>query len=47
MVILDNATRWNSTYNSLHRGLKLRRRLDLFSYQYIDDLGKDYLANND
>lgn len=33
MVIQDNSTRWNSTYHSLHRGLKLKRRLRL----YIDD----------
>ena len=38
MVIQDNSTWWNSTYYSLHRGLKLKRRLRI----YIDDNRADF-----
>jgi hypothetical protein len=47
MVILDNSTRWNSIYHSLHRGLKLRSRLTLFCIEYKEELGKDFLSEDD
>jgi hypothetical protein len=43
MVILDNSTRWNSTYLSLHRALHLRPRIDLFCYEYREYLQEDSL----
>ena len=30
MVISDNATRWNSAYHMIDRGLKLRNRIDIY-----------------
>jgi hypothetical protein len=47
MVILDNSTRWNSTYNSIKRGLKLKSRIQLFSHDYKDEIGKDFLSDDD
>ena len=45
MAKLDNSTRWNSTYLSLERALKLRSRIRAFCYEedYAHDLGKDTL----
>jgi hypothetical protein len=47
MVSLDNATRWNSTYLSLKRALRCRKRLEHFSVDFRKDLGKDYLEQDD
>jgi hypothetical protein len=47
MVILDNSTRWNSTYNSIKRGLKLKSRIQLFCITHKDEIGKDFLADDD
>ena len=33
MVKSDNATRWNSAYEMVNRGIKLQRRIDLFCYE--------------
>ena len=43
-VICDNNTRWNSTYLSLQRALKLRERIELFCFQYKADLKHDTLT---
>ena len=43
-VICDNNTRWNSTYLSLQRAIKLRERLELFCFQYKVDLKHDTLT---
>ena len=34
MVILDNNTRWNSTYYSIEAALKLRKRIEGFYYDW-------------
>jgi hypothetical protein len=47
MVISDNKTRWNSTYISIQRALKLMVKIQVFSIQFKDDLGLDFLLPND
>jgi hypothetical protein len=47
MVILDNSTRWNSTYNSIKRGLKLKSRIQLFCHDYREEISKDFLSDDD
>jgi hypothetical protein len=47
MVILDNSTRWNSTYLSLHRALSLRKRIEHFCLDYHEELRKDVLTDNE
>jgi hypothetical protein len=47
MVILDNSTRWNSTCDSIKRGLKLKSRIELFCDDYNDEIGKDLLSDDD
>jgi hAT family C-terminal dimerisation region len=47
MVILDNSTRWNSTYRSLRRGQKLKERLMLFCYQNSNQISADKLSEED
>ena len=47
MLLLDNATRWNSTYLSLQRALRCRQRLEHFSIDYRKELGKTYLDQED
>jgi hAT family C-terminal dimerisation region len=47
MPIQDNSTRWNSTYNSLHRALKIKTRLQLFCLQYPQEVKQDMLSDED
>jgi hypothetical protein len=47
MVILDNVTRWNSTYNSIERTLKLKRRISMFYVDYRAIIGEDNLLDED
>jgi hypothetical protein len=49
MVILDNSTRWNSTYLSLQRALQLKTRLRAFCLEdgYAEELSKDLLTDED
>jgi hypothetical protein len=47
MVILDNSTRWNSTYNSIKRGLKIKNRIRYFCDKYSTDLGPDVLSDTE
>ena len=47
MVILDNATRWNSTYLSLERARRCRQCLEHFCLDYRRDLGNNYLDISD
>ena len=44
MVILDNNTRWNSTYYSIEAALKLRKRVEGFCYEWRT--GKINIANS-
>jgi len=46
-VLSDNATRWNSTYNSIHRALKLRRRITDFCKLNQNELAKDTLSETE
>jgi hypothetical protein len=46
-VILDNSTRWNSTYQSIARGLKLRRAIQLFLIDFQRQLPDDLLSEED
>jgi len=47
MVIADNETRWNSTYTSIQRGLKLCNKIRIYSDEYKDELGDDFLLPED
>jgi hAT family C-terminal dimerisation region len=47
MVKLDNSTRWNSTYYSLQRALKIRTRIQQFCIPYALDLRLDLLDDDD
>ena len=47
MVIADNETRWNSTYTSIQRGIKLYNKIQVFSTEYKDKLGDDFLLPED
>jgi hypothetical protein len=47
MVILDNSTRWNSTYYSIKRGLKLKERLMVYSSLNKAHISDDYLSDAD
>jgi hypothetical protein len=47
MVIADNETRWNSTYLSIHRGLQLRNKIQVFSSDFRDELDEDFLIPED
>ena len=46
-VILDNCTRWNSTYLSIQRGLRLKRVIQLFLLDFQRPLQKDLLTEED
>ena len=47
MVKLDNSTRWNSTYDSIRRGLKLKNRIRFFCIEYSDRIREDQLTDDD
>jgi hypothetical protein len=47
MVILDNSTRWNSTYKSLKRALQLKTRIQLYAFEQQGLLGYDLLTKED
>lgn len=48
IVKSDNATKWNSAHDMIERGLRLRRRIDLFCFErYDDSLAADCLSNDD
>jgi hypothetical protein len=46
-VILDNCTRWNSTYSAIERGLKLKRAIQLFLIDFQRELPNDLLQEED
>ena len=47
MVKSDNATRWNSAYDIIHRALKLRRRIDIYCFDHKSSLEQDTLTPDD
>jgi hypothetical protein len=47
MVIADNDTRWNSTYLSITRGIKLYAKIQVFSEIHRDELKEDFLLPSD
>jgi hypothetical protein len=47
MPILDNSTRWNSTYNSIKRALALRKRIEYYCVEYQKEIAKDQLSDED
>jgi hypothetical protein len=47
MVIADYDTRWNSTYLSILRGLKLKHKIQVCSLDERASLGSDYLEESD
>jgi hypothetical protein len=47
LVIRDNVTRWNSTYVSIHRALKLKPRIVAFTLENIKDIEQDILSDDD
>jgi hypothetical protein len=47
MVMLDNSTRWNSTYSSIKRGLELKERLMLFCHLRKAEISEDILSEAD
>ena len=46
-VVRDNATRWNSVFESIHRALKLKNRITLLCTKFPDKLGDDTLSEDD
>ncbi|KAL2418216.1 hypothetical protein ABEF95_004870 [Exophiala dermatitidis] len=46
-VILDNSTRWNSTYRSIRRGLRLREPIDSYLLHHNGPLNDDKLTDED
>ena len=46
-VILDNSTRWNSTYLSIQRALLVRKRIDSFWFEHLEDLSQGELKEPD
>jgi hypothetical protein len=46
-VILDICTRWNSSYLSIQRGLRLKRAIQLFLLDFYQPLQKDLLTEED
>ena len=47
IVILDNSTRWNSSYKSIIRGLKLKLVINVFIQEHITTLRADALIEED
>ena len=47
MVIADNQTRWNSTFLSLQRGIKLYNKISVYSVDYREELDEDFLLPED
>ena len=47
MVIIDNDTRWNSTYLLIVRGLKLKHKIQVYSLENRATLGNDFLEESD
>jgi len=47
MVKLDNTTHWNSTYDSIYRGLKLKSCICFFCIKYSDGISEDQLTDDD
>ena len=47
MVKSDNATRWNSAHDMIHRALKLRRRIDIYCFDHKSSLEQDTLTSDD
>ena len=47
MVILDNSTRWNSSFYSIQRGLLLKNAIKSFISKHEDDLADDLLTEDD
>jgi hypothetical protein len=47
MVIIDNETRWNSTYLSLSRAIKLYSKIQVYSEDHFHELGEDFLTRDD
>ena len=47
MVITDNDTRWNSTYLSIIRGLKFKKKLQYYFMNNRKELGANYLEESD
>lgn len=46
-MIRDNATRWNSSYKSIHRTPKLKPRFISFLIRYKAEIGDDTLNEDD
>lgn len=47
MVITDTITRWNSSYLSISRALKLRDRIDALQVKFANELDEDALSDDD
>jgi hypothetical protein len=47
MIVVDNSTRWNSTYFMIHHALKLCMQIMLFCVMNTDDLKEDVLSQDE
>lgn len=47
MVTRDQSTRWNSTYNIIHRALKLRYGITEFCTKFLQKVEDDWLTGDD
>jgi Ni/Fe-hydrogenase subunit HybB-like protein len=47
LFLRDNTTRWNSTYISIYRALKLESYIKIFTKQYLAELKDDELTEED
>ena len=43
----DNATRWNSAYDMIHRAIFLRSRITVFCFENMAEIGTDSLSSED
>lgn len=46
-ALQDNDTRWSSHYTQIERALRIRKRIEIFCYQYRKEIDQDTLSDED